>query len=102
MKYGVGANAYVEIICNDDSAIKRCTENQDEHGVPQEPSRGGSGWRDMYYGLLTESDVLEHWTHNAISNGVEDASRLDGWGDLAEGVVTMRVTHTSLDWVDRL
>jgi hypothetical protein len=32
--------------------------------------------------------VLDHWAYNATLNGVDDASRLDGWGDLERGMVT--------------
>lgn len=46
---------------------------------------------------LTEREGLEHLAFNAISNGVEDASRLDGWGDLERDVVTMRVTGAEAD-----
>lgn len=40
---------------------------------------------------LTEREGLEHLAYNAVANGVEDASRLDGWGDLERGDVTMHV-----------
>lgn len=40
---------------------------------------------------LTEREGLEHLAYNAVANGVEDASRLDGWGDLDRGMVTMHV-----------
>lgn len=39
--------------------------------------------------------VLEHWAYNAALNGVDDASRLDGWGDLERGMVTFRVNGGS-------
>jgi hypothetical protein len=35
--------------------------------------------------------VLAHWAYNAIFNNVQDASRLDGWGDLERGMVEFRV-----------
>lgn len=38
-----------------------------------------------------KATVLEHWSHNAIFNRVDDASRLDGWGDLERGIVTFHV-----------
>lgn len=48
-------------------------------------------------GPFTERDGLEHLAFNAISNGIEDASRLDGWGDLERDMVTMRVTGVETD-----
>lgn len=45
----------------------------------------------IYPDIVTEDEVLEHLAYNAIFNGVEDASRLDGWGDLERGKITMRV-----------
>jgi hypothetical protein len=40
---------------------------------------------------MTEREGLVHLAYNAVANGVEDASRLDGWADLDSGIVTMRV-----------
>lgn len=40
---------------------------------------------------FTERDGLHMLAYNAVANGVEDASRLDGWGDLDRGMVTMTV-----------
>lgn len=42
-------------------------------------------------GALSEREGLEHLAFNAVANGVEDASRLDGWGDLDRDVLTLRV-----------
>jgi hypothetical protein len=39
--------------------------------------------------------VLEHWAYNATVNNVDDASRLDGWGDLERGMVTFHVVGGS-------
>ncbi len=44
-----------------------------------------------YDGPFTEQDALNHLAYNAVANGVEDASRLDGWGDLERGILTMEV-----------
>lgn len=41
--------------------------------------------------------VLRHWAYNAIVNNVDDASRLDGWGDLDRGMVTFFVTYANVD-----
>ncbi len=53
---------------------------------------GGDEWRGQFYGgLRSKSDVLAHFAYNAVANGVEDASRLEGWADLDLGDVTMSV-----------
>lgn len=51
------------------------------------------GFQDHLYGdrVRDKQTVLEHWAYNAIFNGVDDASRLDGWGDLERGMVEFRV-----------
>lgn len=41
--------------------------------------------------------VLKHWAYNATMNGVQDASRLDGWGDLERGMVEFRVVGGSIE-----
>lgn len=46
---------------------------------------------------LTEREGLEHLAYNAVANGIENASRLDGWGDLERDMVTMRVTGVEAD-----
>ena len=48
-------------------------------------------WRDALYDLPTRESVLEHWAFNAIHNGVRDVSRLEGWGDVADDAVRLRV-----------
>lgn len=94
----VGMNVVVEVKVEDDSAITRCVENHDEDGRPQPDERGGTGWRNTYYPLTSAEEVVEHFADNCIRNGIEDASRLDGWGDLATGAVTMRIKWTDPDW----
>jgi hypothetical protein len=96
-EYSVYTHVNVIVKCRDDKAITRCVENWDENEVPQPDVRGGSGWRNMLYDLRDESDVIEHWVSNAVRNGVEDASRLDGWADLPVGTVTMLVDYVDLD-----
>lgn len=44
-----------------------------------------------YDGPFTEKEGLAHLAYNAVANGVEDASRLDGWGDLERGMLTLEV-----------
>lgn len=40
---------------------------------------------------FTEADGLRMLADNALRNGVDDASRLDGWGDLDRGVIELEV-----------
>lgn len=57
-------------------------------------------WRDhMYSDMDTREKVLAHFADNAIRNGVDDASSLDGWADLERGAVTMEVKGTMLGWL---
>ena len=44
------------------------------------------------------NSVLDHLAFNAVVNGIEDASRLDGWGDLERDQLTMHVDRWSLDY----
>lgn len=46
---------------------------------------------------LTEDEGLNHLAYNAVANGVDDASRLDGWGDLERGMVVLWVTGVEHD-----
>lgn len=45
----------------------------------------------IYPDIVTEEQLLRHLAYNATFNGVQDASRLDGWADLERGQLTMRV-----------
>jgi hypothetical protein len=52
----------------------------------------GDEWRThMYRHIKTREDVLRHWAHNAVANGVTDVSDLDGWADVRRGTVTFLV-----------
>lgn len=42
---------------------------------------------------FTEEQGLRMLVDNAVRNGAEDACVLDGWGDLARGMVTMQVQN---------
>lgn len=48
-------------------------------------------WRGDVYGLETEERILAHFAYNAVANGVEDATRLDGWADLERGDIMFTV-----------
>ena len=48
-------------------------------------------YRQMNGDAFTEADGLQMLADNALRNGVDDASRLDGWGDLDRGLVELEV-----------
>lgn len=83
-------------IPDDSTIITRCTENHDEHGVPQPDVKGGRGWRNYMYDLQTREEVLEHLAFNVVANHVDDIRMLDGWADVEENVVQMRLDRQSL------
>ena len=68
----------VKITINDAEVINRVVENKD-------------GWREKFYPLYDEADVLGHLAWNAVMNGVTSASDLDGWADLQYNAATMQV-----------
>lgn len=49
------------------------------------------------YGRMNEEEVYEHWAHNAVANGVEDVSRLDGWVDVPKYTVMFDVSGVEID-----
>lgn len=51
-------------------------------------------WRGNGFGLVDQEDLIQNLVWNALANGVNDASRMDGWADLERGDITMRVTYT--------
>jgi hypothetical protein len=51
----------------------------------------------IYPGLVTQDQLLDHLAYNALVNGVTDASRLDGWGDLERGALTMCVREAVIE-----
>ncbi len=80
----------VVVTINDDDVIRRVTDNHDDDGVPQ-PINSRTGWRNVFYNMETEEDVIGMLAYNCAANGVTDARHLDGWADLAPGVATMHV-----------
>lgn len=57
----------------------------------------GPDFRLTLYDLFTEKDVLDHLVYNCAANGIDDASRLDGWADLEPGQVTMEVIYVDVE-----
>lgn len=52
---------------------------------------------DIYGDLTTAQRVLEHFAYNAVYNGIDRASRLDGWVDLDPDAVRMTVLDVEPD-----
>lgn len=91
----------VEVTVNNPDAIARCVENHDDQGVPQPDTQGGNGWRNKFYDIRTEDEVLNHFAYVCVNAGYEDASRLDGWADLQRGEVTMSVKFADPESITR-
>ena len=79
----------VDVVVNNPDAIARCVENHPAPSIAHPEAR----WRDQYYDLSTEQEVYEHLARVCVYAGFDDASRLDGWGDLDSDEVTMTVTE---------
>lgn len=77
----VECQATVKIIVSDDAPADWLTRVGDWNF----PYRTGTR-------AMTPDEGKMHLAYNALANGVEDASRLDGWADLPRGVVTLFVT----------
>ena len=76
-KFWVDVMSSVEINVADDEAITRCDTKE---------------WaNNNVFRPLDRDGILQYWAYNCLVMGVEDASELDGWADLAVGTVTMRV-----------
>lgn len=68
------------------TALTRATENIED-------------FHDFFYPpITTEQGVIDYLASACVSYGVKDASRLDGWGDLERGQVTMDVTYARPAW----
>lgn len=96
--YDVHLHTVVTVTINDEDVITRVLENHDDQSVPQ-PLGSGRGWQDYLYKLSSRDEVLHMLAYNCVANGIDDASRLDGWADLARDVATMRVDTAELDEV---
>lgn len=92
-EHSVSYEHYVEVrvVINDPSVVARCVENQDGDGVPQEDIRGGTGWRNTFYNIDTEQEVVRHLAYNCALNNVDRVNRLDGWADCTDDAATMAV-----------
>ena len=76
----------VEVEIDDSStAVTRATENIDDFHTFFAPP------------ITTRQEVVDYLAEVCARIGVEDASRLDGWGDLERGQATMRVISAEVD-----
>ena len=81
--YEVTATVYVRVEIHNPEVIERVT------------GPGGDEWRTQFYPTIeTAEDAVEHFAFNAITNGVHDISRLDGWADCDESDVLITVENT--------
>lgn len=54
-------------------------------------------WTSAFYGDMNQDEILKHLAFNAASNGITDASRLDGFADLPAECVQMTFTVDEVD-----
>lgn len=78
MKHELTFVVDVEVECQDEALI-------DEAAI-EGSERNAYGWRNR-------DQVIHHLAWNCVKNGIENAKRLDGWGDLEGDELTMRITH---------
>ena len=56
-------------------------------------SRGqDTEWASALYGPMTEQEIVDHWSFNAVTNGILHIDHLDGWADVPAGSVDIEVT----------
>lgn len=79
---------------NDAAVLRRVAENHDDAGVPQPRQQGGPGWQDMFY-ELDEEGVLYMLARCMGIMGWR-LSSLEGWADLPEGAVEVRLEDDEL------
>lgn len=48
-------------------------------------------WRESFYRLYDEGDVIDHFSYNAVANGIWSAHELDGWADVKPGSISFAV-----------
>jgi len=94
--YDVDVRISLRVTVNDDDVIDRVVQNKDGDGVPQ--PIGSGGWQDKLYSLSTPEQVITMLAYNATVNGVEDISRLDGWGDLDYEAVDFKIEDFDVEY----
>lgn len=69
---------------------------EDEEPFTRVTGPGGDEWRSQFYDLHTDDDLAEHFVFNAVTNGIYDASGLEGWADVQPGSVRVEIDDTDL------
>lgn len=82
------------VTVNDAGVLRRVAENHDDAGMPQPRQEGGSGWQDAFY-ELDEEGVLYMLARCMGVMGWR-LSSLEGWADLPEGAVDVRLEDDEL------
>ena len=82
-RYEVESTVYVSVTVRNLDVIDRVTGS------------GGDEWRSQFYDMNSAEEVVEHFAFNAITNGVHDISRLEGWGDCDPADVLIEVEDIS-------
>lgn len=65
-KFTVEVTHYVTVEVNDESVL----------------SRVDLDWRERFYDLRSDAEVVEHLASNFIRNGIVDIGKLEGWADV--------------------
>ncbi len=89
----------VKVTITDPDVVARCVENHNDQHVPMPPGGKGAdrGWRDFFYDITTERDVVRHLAYNCAVNHYHDVSDLDGWADLPKGAATMSIMNADVE-----
>jgi len=81
-KYAVTSTVYATVTINDQRVVERAM-------TPE--------WQSQFYTFADEDEVVEHFAFNAISNGIHDIRRLDGWADCDKTDVLIEI-----DYIDHM
>lgn len=86
-KHLVRFEVEIEVRVADDSdAITRVTENHSSPSISNPDAR----WKDQYYDLDGEEEVVGHIAGIVLNSTYgDDLSRFDGWADLEKGECEM-------------
>lgn len=95
--YSAEVEVEVEVTINDQDVIDRCVNNHNDSGEPVPYGQDQGGFRDLYYDLGSEQEVINHLVYNCIANGKENLQNLEGWADLPENSATMRIKYVEFD-----
>lgn len=95
-EYDITFNVDATLIIHNDDIIKRVLDNHDDEGIPQPDIKGGTGWKNVFYRLESEEEVIDMLVYNLIYNGSR-LSQLDGWGDCDDDDIELKHINTTTD-----